>query len=68
VWLGDWGLGCRLSCRRCSCKLLQLEQQQHLAEARVLLHLLLHLMRLVWWQTMSLSLEGQRVLLLVLLG
>jgi hypothetical protein len=66
-WLGGWVSGCRLSCSRCSCKLLRLEQQRHLAAARVLLHLLLHRMRLACWQMMSWSFEGQRVLLLVLL-
>jgi hypothetical protein len=45
-----------------------LERQRHLAGVRVQLRLLLHLMRLAWWQRMSLSLEAQVVLLLVLLG
>jgi hypothetical protein len=35
VWLAVWGSGCPLSYSRCSCKPLQLEQQQRRVAVRV---------------------------------
>jgi hypothetical protein len=63
--LAAWASGCRLSCSRCSCKLLRLEQQQRPAAEPVRWHLLLPLMRLVWLGMMSWSLVGLLLLLLL---